>query len=194
MQETHASLLIESSLRALVDVLEGGVHKHSGRLIEAARIVTASLETGGKLLICGNGGSAADAQHIAAEFVNRFRLERRALPAVALTTDSSVLTSIANDYSFDEVFAKQVAALAGPKDVLLAISTSGASPNIRRALDTSRHVGARSILFTGGTGGEAARHAELVLCAPSADTPRIQEVHIFWGHVLCELVERSLFA
>lgn len=192
MQEDPARL-IESSLKDLYAALDGAARANADQLLAAARTVGASLDTGGKLLICGNGGSAADAQHIAAEFVNRFRMERRPLPAVALTTDSSVLTAISNDYSFDEVFAKQVMALAGPKDVLLAISTSGSSPNIKRALEAARDAGARSILFSGGTGGEAARCADLVLIVPTTDTPRIQEVHIFWGHLLCDLVERRLF-
>ena len=141
----------------------------------------------------GNGGSAADAQHLAAEFVNRFRIERPPLAALALTTDTSVLTSIANDYDFEEVFAKQVRALGHSEDVALGLSTSGNSPNVVRGLDAARQLGLRTLALSGGDGGPVARAAELALVVPSRSTPRIQEVHITIGHVLCDLVDYLLF-
>lgn len=137
----------------------------------------------------GNGGSAADAQHLAAEFVNRFRRERRGLPSVALTTDSSVLTSISNDYGYDKVFSRQVEALSVEGDLLVGISTSGNSRNVYLALETAREMGVFTVAFTGQGGGDMAAMADLGLCIPSKDTARIQEGHILCGHMLCDWVE-----
>ncbi len=162
-------------------------------VVEAARIIAAAFSGEGKLFLCGNGGSAADAQHLAAEFVNRFLIERPPLPAVALTTDSSVLTSVANDYSFDEVFAKQIKALGRPGDVLWGFSTSGNSPNVLAALNAARNMGLKTIACTGGGGGAIKAAADLLLDVPSRETPRIQEVHITLGHTICELVDYLLF-
>jgi phosphoheptose isomerase len=158
-------------------------------IVAAASAIVAALGGGGKLLVFGNGGSAADAQHVAAELVGRFQRQRPALAAIALTTDTSVLTSLANDDAFDRVFARQVEALGRPGDVVLAISTSGASANVVTALAVSRRLGLRTIALTGRDGGEAGRAAEIHVNVPSASTARVQEVHRTLLHVICELVE-----
>ena len=163
-------------------------------LEQAIELVAAALRDGHKLLLFGNGGSAADAQHIAAEFVNRFKIERVPLPAISLTTDTSALTSIANDYGYAEVFAKQVRALGRPGDVALDISTSGQAINVLRAVAVCKRIGVRTIAFTGGSGGKLATVADLVLrAAATTETARIQETHILAGHVICELVDARLF-
>jgi D-sedoheptulose 7-phosphate isomerase len=163
-------------------------------LVAAIDAIAEAFLRGNKLLIFGNGGSAADAQHIAAEFVGRFIRERRALPAVALTTDTSALTAIANDYGYDEVFARQVRALGARGDVALAISTSGKSPSVLRAVDACREIGITTIGLTGGDGGALAGAVDVSLrVSASRLSPRIQETHILIGHVLCELVDRRLF-
>jgi D-sedoheptulose 7-phosphate isomerase len=163
------------------------------RMIEAARVIAGAFSRGGRLFIFGNGGSAADAQHLAAEFVNRFLIERPPLPAVALTVDTSILTSIANDYSFNEVFAKQIKALGKPGDVAWGMSTSGASPNVLAALNTAKSMGLGTVGMTGQGGGEMKNLCDVCLDVPSKATPRIQEVHITMGHVICELVDYLLF-
>lgn len=145
--------------------------------------------SGGRLYTFGNGGSAADAQHLVAEFVGRFRRERRALPAVALTTDPSVTTCIANDYSFQDLFARQVQALAGPGDMVVAFTTSGHSPNVVRGLAAARAVGATTVLFASGTGAEAAAHADHLLLVPALGTARTQEMHLLLLHLLSEIVD-----
>ena len=185
--------LIDKAVQDLAKVCSDTAKSCYPRLSELAVWICAAFEGGGKLLICGNGGSAADSQHIAAEFINRFRIERRPLPAIALTTDTSILTAISNDYDFGQVFSKQVEALATPKDVVIGISTSGNSQNVITALDVARGVGAKAVAFTGKSGGNTAGHADLVLSVESKDTPRIQEVHIFLGHLLCDMVEQELF-
>ncbi len=146
-----------------------------------------------KLILFGNGGSAADAQHIAAELVNRFELERIALPAIALTTDTSVLTSIANDYDYSKVFARQVEALTEEGDVVIGIRTSGSSLSVIKGIEVAKEKGAKTIGLTGKNDGKLARTADLVLKVPSNDTPRIQEAHITILHIICHLVERELF-
>jgi len=148
---------------------------------------------GGKVLIAGNGGSAADAQHIAAELVSRFTFDRPALPAMALTTDTSILTAISNDYGYDSLFSRQLEASGRPGDVFIAISTSGNSPNIVRALHTAEDLDLVSIGLTGATGGQMADLCRHCLNVPSTDTPRIQEGHITIGHILCAAVEEGLF-
>ena len=169
------------------------VAEQSGQVAAAARLLASTLKGGGKILLFGNGGSAADAQHLAAEFVNRFRIERPPLAALALTTDTSILTSIANDYDFLEVFAKQVRALGRPGDAALGLSTSGNSANVVRALEVARRLGLKPLALSGGDGGPVAAAAELAIVVPSKSTPRIQEVHITIGHVLCDLVDFLLF-
>ena len=158
-----------------------------------ADCLAATLRAGGKLLIAGNGGSAADAQHIAAEFLSRFKFDRNPLPAIALTTDSSVLTAIGNDYGFEHVFARQVSGLARQGDVFLAISTSGRSPNVLAALQAARRLGVTTIGFTGAGGGEMRPLCTLVLSAPSDETALIQQIHIMAAHAICGLVEHDLF-
>jgi D-sedoheptulose 7-phosphate isomerase len=154
--------------------------------------IAEAFKAGRKLLLFGNGGSAADAQHIAAEFMNRFLIERPPLPAIALTTDTSVLTSIANDYAFDEVFSKQVKALGKKGDVALGITTSGSSGNVLKALRAAKKLGMITIALT-GEGGKAASLADIPLQIPSRSTPRIQEAHIAVGHILCDLTDTLLF-
>ena len=155
----------------------------------AAILITDSLLSGNKVLWCGNGGSAADAQHLAAELVGRFRRERGALPSIALTTDNSVLTAIANDYGYDVVFERQVDALCRPGDVVIGISTSGNSKNVCAALEKARDLRAWTIAMTGQSGGRLAALADVCLQVPSADVARIQECHILCGHILCEWIE-----
>jgi D-sedoheptulose 7-phosphate isomerase len=159
----------------------------------ASRLL-ACYRSGGKLLIMGNGGSAADAQHFAAEMVGRYRRERRALPAIALTVDPSAVTAIANDYGYEEVFARQVRAHARRGDVVFGISTSGNSENICRAFAAARDAGATTVALGGGTGGRMKGLADLSILAPTAVTPRIQECHITIIHILCDLVEEDLAA
>ena len=161
-----------------------------GKLIEvAAEICIDSLKNGGKILIFGNGGSAADAQHIAAEIVGRYKIERKGLPAIALTTDSSALTAIGNDYGYLHVFDRQVEALANKGDVLIGISTSGTSTNVISALKLANEFGCRSIGFSGRDGGELNPLCDVNLVVPVKDTPRIQEMHIFIGHTICHLID-----
>ena len=155
----------------------------------AAIRMTECLLHGHKVLWCGNGGSAADAQHLAAELVGRFRSDRRALPSIALTADTSVLTAIANDCGFAEIFDRQLEALCAPGDVVVGISTSGKSRNVCAALERARELGAFTVAMTGESGGHLASYADVCLRVASSDTPRIQEGHILFGHILCEWVE-----
>lgn len=174
-------LLVIENLRSELKTLE----------LLATRMAEA-IQAGGQVLWCGNGGSAADCQHLAAEFVGRFRRERRGLASVALTTDSSVLTAIGNDYGFDEVFRRQVEALCSPGDVVIGISTSGNSRNVCAALKEAKAIGAFTAAFTGADGGELAGIAHAVFKAASKDTARIQEAHILAGHILCDWVEQEI--
>lgn len=164
----------------------------SAEIAAAATAIAEAFKAGRKLLLFGNGGSAADAQHIAAEFMNRFLIERPPLPAIALTTDTSVLTSIANDYSFDEIFSKQVKALGKKGDVALGITTSGSSVNVLKALRAAKKLGMTTIALS-GEGGKAASLSDIALQIPSRSTPRIQEAHIAVGHILCDLTDTILF-
>lgn len=167
--------------------------ENAEKVVVTARIMAVTLARGGKILFCGNGGSAADAQHLAAEFVNRFRLERPPLPALALTTDTSILTAIGNDYGFDQVFAKQVQALGGEGDVLAAISTSGNSPNVIQAMRAAAQKGMINICLTGKNGGEMLPDCAHSILVPDERTPLIQEIHITVGHLWCSLVDYFLF-
>jgi D-sedoheptulose 7-phosphate isomerase len=161
-------------------------------IVSLAQKTAQACKTGNKVLLMGNGGSAADAQHIAAELVGRFRLRRKALPAIALTTDSSILTAVSNDFGFEECFARQVEALAIAGDIVIAISTSGRSANILRAAAAARAMGCYTAALTGRTGGELAGKIDSLLAVPSEETPRIQEAHSLIGHLYCDLVEREL--
>lgn len=164
-------------------------------IVRAAQLMTQSLLDEGRIFACGNGGSAADSQHFAAELVNRFEMERPGLPAIALTTDSSALTSIANDYSYDEIFAKQIAALGRDNDVLLAISTSGNSQNVNRAIDAAHERAVKVVALSGRDGGRMARlltDSDVEIRVPAQRTARIQEVHIVVLHCLCDLIDRTI--
>lgn len=161
-------------------------------LLKAVSRCAEAVRNGHKLMFCGNGGSAADAQHLAAELVGRLVRDRRALPGLALSTDSSALTCIGNDFGFDEVFARQVEGLGRPGDVLFAISTSGNSPNVIRGVDAAKAGGVFSVGLLGRDGGKLAPLVDLAIVVPSDETARIQEAHIFLGHVLCSLIEKEL--
>jgi D-sedoheptulose 7-phosphate isomerase len=187
----------QAAIRALFDdcarVQRTFLDEQAANLEQAIGLVVDALAAGNKLLLFGNGGSAADAQHIAAEFVGRFKRERRGLPAIALTTDTSALTAIANDYGYDEVFARQVRALGRAGDVALAISTSGRSKSVLAAVGACRELGMRTIALTGGTGGELLGCVDVGLrVSASTHSARIQETHILVGHVICELVDERL--
>jgi D-sedoheptulose 7-phosphate isomerase len=170
------------------------LRENAATLATVADLVAATFAGGGKLLLFGNGGSAADAQHIAAEFLSRFRFDRAPLGAIALTTDTSALTSIANDYGYADVFAKQVRALGRTGDVAIAISTSGTSPSVVRAVDACRKLRIHTVGFTGGDGGKLRGKVDYLLnVAASRATARIQETHILAGHVLCQLVDEKLY-
>jgi len=169
------------------------LYENLGRIVRVVEAVTAALQAGNKVLLFGNGGSAADAQHLAAEFVNRFMIERPPLPALALSTDTSVLTSIGNDYDFSEIFSKQIRALGQEGDIAWGISTSGKSPNVLRALETAKKKGLVTIGLTGRDGGDIARVADHWLNVSSQNTARVQEVHITVGHVICEMIDYKLF-
>ena len=178
--EEHARVLHETARTRLSEIEK------------AADTIVRSLKNGGKVIVFGNGGSAADAQHIAAELVGKFKMERQALPAIALTTNTSIVTALANDYGYDTVFSRQIEALAGPKDVVLGISTSGNSSSVLEAIKAARRIGAGTIGITGGDGGQLAVAAEFTITVPSANTPRIQEAHITIGHIICEIVEKAM--
>jgi len=159
---------------------------------EAADLIAKSIASGGTIFWCGNGGSAADSQHIAAEFVGRFKKDRKPLRSIALTTDSSILTCVANDYSFEEIFSRQINALGRSGDVLVAITTSGKSENIKQALVQARTMGIKTIGLLGKNGGECKNYADVSMIVPSDTTARIQEMHILIEHLLCEIVEHKL--
>lgn len=161
-------------------------------IADASRLIVASMRNGGKLIVFGNGGSAADAQHLSAELVGRYRQDRKAFPAIALTTDSSALTSISNDYGFDTIFSRQLEALGKPGDVVVAISTSGNSPNVLQALATAKKLGITSIGLTGKSGGKLRSSVDVCLTVPSDSTPRIQEAHSLIIHILSGIVEDSM--
>ncbi|MEW6107652.1 MAG: D-sedoheptulose 7-phosphate isomerase [Nitrospirota bacterium] len=162
-------------------------------IIEVAKAIAGTFNDGNKLILFGNGGSATDASHIAAEFVNRFQRERPGLPAIALNTDMAVITSIANDYDYSEIFSKQLKSIASEGDMVIAISTSGNSPNVLKAVEVARKKKLKSVVFTGAKGTKLASKATHSFVVPSDSTPRIQETHITLGHVLCLMVEEILF-
>jgi len=181
--------VFEESIRVKEKVIEDQIDT----IDRIARLVIRTLKRGGKVLLCGNGGSAADSQHIACELVGRFKMERPPLPAIALSTNTSNLTSLANDYSYSEVFKRQVKALARKNDLLIGISTSGKASNVVEAIKAAKELGISTVAFTGRDGGPLAREADISFKVPSDETPRIQESHITAGHAICELVERELF-
>jgi D-sedoheptulose 7-phosphate isomerase len=185
---------LEEELKIHTRIMEQTVKECSQIISEIAGCLVECFRQGGKVMLCGNGGSAADSQHMVAEFVNRFRMDRAALPAIALTVDTSILTSIGNDSSYELTFSRQVEALARPGDILAALSTSGGSPNILKALEVAHARGVKTIGFTGEKGRQTmAPKCDLCLIVPSADTPRVQEVHEFVWHAICGMVEQALF-
>lgn len=176
-----------------IAVKERFAEKNIDNILEVSKVIADAFNRGKKLLLFGNGGSATDASHIAAEFVNRFKRNRPGLPAIALNTDLAVITSIANDYDYSEVFARQLKSLAEEGDIVIAISTSGNSSNVLRAMEIARQKRLKTIAFTGARGEGFASKADYAFIVPSEDTPRIQETHITIGHILCEMVEEILF-
>jgi D-sedoheptulose 7-phosphate isomerase len=183
----NAQQEIQGSIAVQAELAKGGVKE----IVQAGRAIADCLQAGGKLIAFGNGGSAADAQHIAAEFVGRYRVERKALAAIALTTDSSALTAIGNDFGFEEIFSRQLEAIGKPGDVALAISTSGNSPNVLRALETAKKLGMSTIGLSGRSGGKMRACAAVCLCVPSDSVPRIQEAHTLIIHILSGIVENA---
>ena len=182
MEDKIYSIFIESQ------ELHGRLKSLGPKIAQAARMMIECIEAGGKAMFAGNGGSAADAQHLAAELVNRFKKERKPFAGLALTTDTSVITSIGNDVAFDEIFSKQLMALGRAGDLFVGISTSGNSKDVIRAIETARTMGIATIGLT-GEGGKIKDMADCALCIPSTNTPRVQEAHILVGHILCELIE-----
>ncbi len=184
---------ILKEFRESISVKEKFIESSIETIIDASKAIANTFNEGNKLILFGNGGSATDASHIAAEFVNRFKKERPGLPAIALNTDMAVITSIANDYDYSEIFARQLKSLAIEGDIVIALSTSGQSPNVLKAMDIAKKKKLRSIVFTGAKGEKLASKATFSFVVPSDNTPRIQETHITLGHVLCLMVEEILF-
>jgi D-sedoheptulose 7-phosphate isomerase len=194
-KSTPLADLISQRVRASISVKQLLLEDedYQAAVQQAGLLMAQSLAQGGRIFFCGNGGSAADAQHLAAELTGRFLKERRSLAGMTLTANTSALTAIGNDYSFDEVFSRQLEGLARPGDVIVAISTSGNSPNVLRAMETARGLGVKTIALTGKSGGKLAAAAEYCIRIPSSETPRIQESHILTGHILMEIIEAELF-
>ncbi len=186
------SRIVADSLKGHIETFQNIIKNDVVRIEKCAEIIFETFEKGNKVLICGNGGSAADAQHIAAEFVGRFEAERKALPAIALTTDTSALTALANDYGFERVFSRQVEALAVKGDLLIAISTSGKSKNIISAVMSARNIECRTVCLTGSNGKKLASLCDLSILVPASRTARIQEAHITIGHIWCEIIDAKL--
>ncbi len=170
------------------------VSKQVETIEEIVRVIVDAIKNGGKVIIFGNGGSAADAQHMAGELVGRFKMERRALPAIALSVNTSTITSIGNDYGFEHIFSRQIEALARKGDVCIGISTSGKAKNVAAGIKQAKKMGLKTIALTGGDGGELAKIADKALIVPSQNTPRIQEAHITIIHIVCEEVEKAIFS
>ncbi len=185
---------IRTQLTAHREVIAQIERELAPRIADMVTLLVETFANGGKLLVMGNGGSAADAQHFVAEIVGRFKMERRGLPAIALSTDTSILTAIGNDYGFDRVFSRQVEALAQPGDLVVGISTSGNSPNVLLALKLARENGCRTVGLLGKDGGSIKDVCDLALIVPTNDTPRVQEGHITIIHVVCDLLEKSMFS
>lgn len=184
---------IKAKIEESIEVKENLHTMQAANIEKATRLIIAAFNTGSKVLVFGNGGSAADSQHIAAEFVGRFKKERRALPAIALTTNTSTLTAIGNDYSYDVVFSRQVEALGAKGDIAIGISTSGNSKNVVLALEKARAIGMRTVGLTGSDGGAMRNLCDALIAVGSKNTPRIQEAHILVAHIICEIVEGELF-
>jgi D-sedoheptulose 7-phosphate isomerase len=187
MRDRIRDILLES-----IQVKEDLLRTKTGEILKIAELIIECLKSGGKVILLGNGGSASDSQHIAAELVGRFKKERAALPAIALTTNTSILTAVANDYSYDLVFSRQIEALGQKNDLAIGISTSGKARNVACAIKQAKKMNLKTIALTGGDGGELAKSADVSLIVNSAVTARIQEAHITIGHIICELVEEAL--
>jgi D-sedoheptulose 7-phosphate isomerase len=187
MRDRIKDILLES-----IQVKEEILHTKIGQILEIAELIVDCLKKKGKVILFGNGGSASDSQHIAAELVGRFKKDRAGLAAIALTTNTSVLTSLANDYGYEIVFARQIEALGQKNDVAIGISTSGKAKNVAAGIKQAKKMGIKTVALTGGDGGELAKLADTSLLVPSNVTARIQEAHITIGHIICELVEQSL--
>ena len=187
MRDRIKDILLES-----IQVKEELLHAKLGQIVEIADLLIDALKKGAKLIIFGNGGSASDAQHIAAELVGRFQKERRGLAAISLTTNTSTITALANDYGYEVVFARQIEALGQKNDVVFGISTSGKAKNVASAIKQAKKMGLKTVALTGADGGELAKLADITLIVPSSVTARIQEAHITIGHILCELIEQAV--
>jgi D-sedoheptulose 7-phosphate isomerase len=190
--EKSITNLLVDSLQEHLTAIQSLLDSKLGEIEQAGSLICKTLASGNKVLLCGNGGSAADAQHIAAELVGRYEQQRRAFPAIALTTDTSALTALSNDFGYEEVFARQVQALAGAGDILIAISTSGKSPNIIKAAEQARAIGCKIIGLAGGSGEPLASHCDLSIVVPTDRTSRVQEAHITIGHLWCEMIDSLL--
>ena len=184
---------IEKTIEESIQAKEAVRRTESAAIEKAANAIIASLKTGGKLILFGNGGSAADSQHIAAELVGRFKMERPPIAAIALTTNTSILTAIANDYGYDSVFSRQIEALASKNDIAMGISTSGNSKNVIDALNKAKSIGIKTITLTGGDGGKMKGIADISINVGTKNTPSIQESHIMIGHILCGLIEDGMY-
>jgi len=188
MRDQIRDILLES-----IHVKEELLRTAIGQIVEITELTIECLKKGGKVILFGNGGSASDSQHIAAELVGRFKRDRAGLPAIALTTNTSILTAVANDYGYDLVFAKQVEALAQKNDLIIGISTSGKAKNVASGIRQAKKMGLKTVALTGGDGGDLAKLADLSVLVPSSVTARIQEAHITIGHAICDIVEQTLF-
>jgi D-sedoheptulose 7-phosphate isomerase len=185
--------LIQKRFKESSEVKARFLRENLSKLLDVIKLVSQTFEAGNKLFFFGNGGSAADAQHIVAEFVNRYIMDRPPLPAIALTTDTSILTSVSNDMAFIDIFSRQIKALGKEGDVAVGISTSGNSANVAKAFEVAKEMGMKTVALTGNDGGMLAKLADIALIVSSSSTPRIQETHILVGHLLCEMVEHQLF-
>lgn len=185
--------IVMSELDENINVIKNISKNLPDIIVQTSEMIIDTYRSGGKIILIGNGGSAADAQHIAAEFVGRFKLERKSLPAIALTSNTSILTALANDYGYDNVFSRQLESIANDKDVLIVITTSGNSPNILKAAEDVKLRNIKVIGMTGRTGGKLKNMVDILINVPSDNTPRIQEGHIAIGHIICHLTERNLF-
>ncbi len=182
---------VSKEFQAHLETINNVINNMEEELVKASTLAVKTLKAGNKILLCGNGGSAADAQHIAAELTGRYKSERRGLPGIALTTDTSALTAIGNDYGYDRVFDRQVEALANKGDLIIGISTSGNSKNILSALKLAKDLGCNTLGFSGKDGGKMNEVCDVNLIVPSNDTPRIQEMHILFGHTICQIIDDS---
>lgn len=186
MQETIRKIFNDS-----IEVKRQALERNSKQLEDAARMIVRSLQKGGKVVLFGNGGSAADSQHIAAEFIGRFQKERKSLAAIALSTDTSIITALGNDYSFDIIFSRQIEGLGQTQDVAIGLSTSGNSKNVIEALKAAKKIGMATISLTGNDGGQIAKLTDISIVVPAKNTARVQESHICMAHIICELVEEN---